>query len=79
MASQADAGAPDLIDAAVPAGELLEAVNKAASRLGPEPVSANLSPAEVIADPATCETAARWRAGTPARRLTSVLARMVQA
>ncbi|CAE7237586.1 unnamed protein product, partial [Symbiodinium microadriaticum] len=72
-------GAEDLIDSAVPANELLEAVSKAATRLGPEPVSDNLSPAEVIADPAARETAARWRAGPPARRLTSVLARMVQA
>ncbi|CAE7354505.1 unnamed protein product, partial [Symbiodinium microadriaticum] len=79
VAAQTHAGAEDLIDAAVPANELLEAVSKAATRLGPEPVSDNLSPAEVIADPAARETAARWRAGPPARRLTSVLARMVQA
>ncbi|OLP74447.1 hypothetical protein AK812_SmicGene46011, partial [Symbiodinium microadriaticum] len=52
VAAQTHAGAEDLIDAAVPANELLEAVSKAATRLGPEPVSDNLSPAEVIADPA---------------------------
>ena len=79
LAPQGNAGPPGLIDAAVPAQELLTAVNQAAQRLGPDPVSDNLSPAEVLADPATCETAARWRAGNPARRLTSVLARMVQA
>ena len=57
---------------------LLTAVNEAAATLGDQPVVSGLTPAQVLADPSQREQAARWRAGDSVRRLTSVLARMVQ-
>ena len=57
---------------------LLNAVNEAAATLGDQPVVSGLTPAQVLADLSQREMAAKWCAGSSVRRLTSVLARMVQ-
>ncbi|CAE7035325.1 unnamed protein product [Symbiodinium sp. CCMP2592] len=81
MARSPDAPAPaeDMNAAAVPADQLLQAVQRAATDLGDAPVDAGLTAAEVLADPQRREVAARWRAGSSLRKFTSVLARMSQA
>ena len=75
---RADAGSPDVSQTVSAADGLLTAVNEAAATLGDQPVASGLTPAQVLADPSQREQAARWRAGDSVRRLTSVLARMVQ-
>ncbi|CAE7427492.1 unnamed protein product, partial [Symbiodinium sp. KB8] len=75
---RADAGSPDVSQTVSAADGLLTAVNEAAATLGDQPVVSGLTPAQVLADPSQREQAARWRAGDSVRRLTSVLARMVQ-
>ncbi|CAE7366038.1 unnamed protein product, partial [Symbiodinium microadriaticum] len=78
-ASHADASADDVNAAAVPADQLLQAVQQAATDLGSAPVDSGLTAAEVLADPHRREVATRWRAGSSLRKFTSVLARMSQA
>ncbi|CAE7723782.1 osm1, partial [Symbiodinium sp. CCMP2456] len=55
---------------------LLEAAHSAAVQLGDEPLDAGLTAAEVLQDPSACATAARWKAGSVARRVTAALAKL---
>ena len=54
----------------------LEAADRAAARLGAAEVDGGLTAAEILGDPRTRESAAKWRTGSGPRQVTAALARL---
>ncbi|CAE6958585.1 unnamed protein product, partial [Symbiodinium sp. CCMP2592] len=61
----------------VTASTLLQAAQSAAQSLGEHEVDQGLTPAEILQDQHSRDSASRWRAGDARRRITAALARLV--